>query len=450
LKNRLIEQELNTSQFIRPCLNGKDLTNKPRGVHVIDLFGRSETDAREHTPMIYQHLLTTVKPLRDQNSRESYKRNWWILGEPQPALRKQVDGLPRFIVTPVTAKHRFFLLIESVTLPDQALNVIASGDAFHLGILSSSIHVCWALAAGGRLGVGNDPRYNNTRCFLTFPFPALEESPLKQRIRDLGERLDAHRKARQAAHPELTLTGIYNVLEKLRAEEPLADKDKKIHDLGLVTILKQIHDDLDAAVFEAYGWSDLHCSVNPEGAIATPENGEAQSGWPIGNLRPSLANEEAPSLVPNGIDGHRPTLQSLDQELLSRLVALNHERAAEEKRGLVRWLRPEYQSPHSTPQPEQTQINLGDTSSSLPHQQSKINNPQSTIHPPQPPGQPPSPPKSPPSKSSSPTPAPTPPPSPPTSANAPNPASNKSPKSSKPSELSGNCECTGGGESSVT
>jgi hypothetical protein len=180
-----------------------------------------------------------------------------------------------------------------------------------------------------------------------FPFPALEEAPLKQRIRDLGERLDSHRKRQQEQHPGLTLTGIYNVLEKLRSGEPLTAKEKLIHDQGLVTVLRPIHDELDEAVLEAYGWSDLsangtHCS---------------------GGLRPSIANEEAPQLVPNGIDAHRATLQdtsvassnfsvsasqhfSVYQDaLLTRLVALNHARAAEEKRGLIRWLRPDYQNP---------------------------------------------------------------------------------------------------------
>ena len=32
-----------------------------------------------------------------------------------------------------------------------------------------------------------------------------------------------------------------------------------------------------------------------------------------------------------------------DEEILARLVALNHQRAEEERRGLVRWLRPEFQ-----------------------------------------------------------------------------------------------------------
>ncbi|HRC37932.1 MAG TPA: hypothetical protein PK420_07665, partial [Rubrivivax sp.] len=112
----------------------------------------------------------------------------------------------------------------------------------------------WALATGGRLGVGNDPVYNNTRCFEPFPFPSDDTGltpELTTRIRSLAEQLDAHRKIQQAAHPDLTLTGMYNVLEKLRHGEPLTAKDKLIHELGLVSVLKSLHDELDAAVLAA-------------------------------------------------------------------------------------------------------------------------------------------------------------------------------------------------------
>jgi len=142
------------------------------------------------------------------------------------------------------------------------------------------------------LGVGNDPRYNKTRCFETFPFPE-PSADVDSRIRQLAEDLDAHRKRQQAQHPTLTLTGMYNVLEKLRSGEALSGKEKVVHEQGLVSVLKQIHDDLDAAVFAAYGW-------------------------------------------PAGLS---------DDEILTRLVALNAERAEEEARGLVRWLRPEFQNP---------------------------------------------------------------------------------------------------------
>ena len=100
------------------------------------------------------------------------------------------------------------------------------------------------------------PRLQKTRCFDTFPFPDATADQ-QARIRALAEQLDAHRKRQQAPHPDLTLTGMYNVLEKLRFGEPLTAKDKTIHEQGLVSVLAQLHDELDAAVFDAYGWSDL-------------------------------------------------------------------------------------------------------------------------------------------------------------------------------------------------
>jgi hypothetical protein len=84
---------------------------------------------------------------------------------------------------------------------------IASSDAFVLGLLSSRIHVTWALAAGGTLE--DRPRYNKTRCFEPFPFPDPTQ-PQRERIRFLGERLDAHRKRRQEIHPDVSLTDMYS------------------------------------------------------------------------------------------------------------------------------------------------------------------------------------------------------------------------------------------------
>ena len=117
--------------------------------------------------------------------------------------------------------------------------------------MSSRFHEVWALAAGGTLE--DRPRYNHSLCFDPFPFPDPTEA-LKTRLRSLGEQLDAHRKAQQAAHPKLTLTQMYNVLEKLRAGERIEGKDKEIYDQGLVGILRDLHDQIDAAVAEAYGW----------------------------------------------------------------------------------------------------------------------------------------------------------------------------------------------------
>jgi hypothetical protein len=138
---------------------------------------------------------------------------------------------------------------------------------------------------------------------------------------------------------------MYNVLEKLRSGEPLSAKDKQIHDQGLVTVLRQLHDELDQAVLEAYGWGDL--------AVETQD-------CKTQDARKEQAREE----------------------LLTRLVALNHERAAEEQRGLIRWLRPDHQNPESTaPQPVQTTRQGTDSDSSSSNQKSKIKNQESSINP---------------------------------------------------------------------
>ena len=281
---------------IRPYRNGRDLTDQPRGVSVIDLFGLTADETRSRYPAAYQWVLERVKPERDQNNRAGYRNNWWLFGEPRKDMRASLTGLPRYIATVETAKHRTFLFLDAAIAPDNMLVCIALADAYALGVLSSQVHVVWALAAGGTLE--DRPRYNKSRCFDPFPFPAA--SPEQQaRIAALAEQLDTHRKRQQAAHPDLTLTGMYNVLAKLRSGEPLTAKDKTIHEAGLIAVLRQLHDELDTAVLAAYGWSDLNLTNPPTATDA----------------------------------------------LLDRLVALNAERSREEATGQIRWLRPDFQNP---------------------------------------------------------------------------------------------------------
>jgi hypothetical protein len=128
-------------------------------------------------------------------------------------------GIRRYIATVETSKHRFFVFLDASVLPDNMLVNVASSDAFVLGVLSSRIHVAWALASGGTLE--DRPRYNKTRCFEPLPFPDASEQQ-RERIRFLGEQVDAHRKRRQEEHAKLTMTEMYNVLQELRAGQSLS------------------------------------------------------------------------------------------------------------------------------------------------------------------------------------------------------------------------------------
>jgi hypothetical protein len=256
----------------------------------------------------------------------SYREKWWIFGENNISMRQSLEGLNRFMLSVRTARHRLFQFAESSVLPESKLITIGSDDAFVLGVLSSRLHVCWANASGGWLGIGNDATYNHTDCFNKFPFPNTTDDQ-QIRIRAIAEQLDAHRKRRQADHSELTLTGMYNVLEKLRAGTALTAKDKTIHTQGLVSVLRELHDNLDRAVFAAYGWDDL-----AERLVGLPG---------------------ATTPLPD-----KPAAQTeAEEELLRRLVALNAERAAEESHGRIRWLRPDYQNPGAAV-PEQTAADL--------------------------------------------------------------------------------------------
>lgn len=291
--------ELGNSSLVRPYRNGRDLAGEPRGVFVIDSFGFGADELRAKHAAVYQWLLERVKPERDANRDQQFREKWWLHGRSRSDIRRALAGLPRYIATVETAKHRTFQFLDASILPDHMLIAIAVNDAYALGVLSSQLHIDWALATGSRLGVGNDPRYNKSRCFETFPFPDEDTGltpALRERIGALAEQIDAHRKrvlAPESGNAGLTLTGLYNVLAALREGRALTAKEKTIHTQGLVGVLRELHDELDAAVLQAYG-------------------------------------------LPADASG---------DDVLHHLVRLNAQRAAEEAQGHVRWLRPAFQNP---------------------------------------------------------------------------------------------------------
>jgi hypothetical protein len=287
----LLTTDPRNAAIIKHYRHGKDLTGRPRGVFVIDFGLRDEETARAY-PQLYDLVRFRVKPERDANNDRSTREKWWKFGRNREEFRPALEKLSRYIATSETSKHRLFVFLDQDVAPDNMLVCIASQNPFHLGVLSSSVHVSWALAAGGRLGVGNDPRYNKTRCFDPFPFPDPPKE-LREEIGRVAERLDQHRKDAIARDERVTMTGMYNVVEKLRANEALTPKERAVHEIAACGVLRDLHDELDALVARAYGWP-----------------------WPMER-----------------------------EEVLERLVALHDERVEEEKRGHVRWLRPEYQVP---------------------------------------------------------------------------------------------------------
>jgi hypothetical protein len=232
------------SDVVRPWVNGLDITRRPRRMWIIDFPpGTSETEAALYEAP-YEYVKKCAKPMRASATsvdRDSYP--WWVHGRPRPEMRAALAVLNRYLLTPRVTKYRFFAWVATETLADSAVIVFAREDDYFMGVLHSRVHEVWALALGTQLE--SRPRYTPTTCFETFPFP--RPTPQQQAaIAAAAQELDRLREGwlnpapveglplSSAELKKRTLTNLYN-------ERP--------------TWLVNAHAALDAAVFDAYGWS---------------------------------------------------------------------------------------------------------------------------------------------------------------------------------------------------
>ena len=237
--------ERSNAEVVKPWVNGMDVTRQPRDMWIVDFGLMPESEAQEFL-VPYEYAKENIKPERLKNNRISYREKWWQHGEARPAMRKVLAGLDSYIVTPRVAKHRIFVKLAEGVIPDSRLFVFAPKEpVYTFGLLSSKIHEVWTLATCSWHGVGNDPTYNTTTCFETFPFPRPTETQHAD-IEKWAKYLDTVRSQLLAADEKRTMTKLYNDLAALRET-----RDSK----SPVYALLIAHDKLDAAVAVAYGWA---------------------------------------------------------------------------------------------------------------------------------------------------------------------------------------------------
>ena len=232
----------NNREVVRPWVNGADVTRRPRNMWIIDFGVNTPMHEAALYEVPFEYVKTHVKPMRDSNRRKRYRELWWLHLEPGTGMRKALEGLDRYIVTPVNAKHRVFAWLGEETLADHQLIAIARDDDYTFGVLHSRTHELWALAKGTQLReIETGFRYTPTSTFETFPFPQPTEAQ-HESVGEAAAKLD-HLRSQWLNPPGQdasvlkgrTLTNLYN-------EPP--------------TWLQQLHEELDATVAAAYGWSD--------------------------------------------------------------------------------------------------------------------------------------------------------------------------------------------------
>jgi hypothetical protein len=285
---------LPNTQVLRPIYNGSDITRRWSGQWTIDFGARmSENDASQFEKP-FEYARQHIYPVRAINNRLSRAKYWWRHGEARPGLREKLANLTRYIATVETAKYRVFVFFPVRVAPEHSLIVIPRSDDVTFGLLSCRFHGVWALARGGRMGKGNDPRYNSLAVFEPFPFPqgltpadtahqrteplpggALIPVDLPPAIRPQAEVIALAAKRlvdlRDAwLNPPEWTDRLPEVVPLGMAVSPYPDRivAKPSHEAELAqrtltklynarpTWLTQAHQALDAAVAAAYGWAD--------------------------------------------------------------------------------------------------------------------------------------------------------------------------------------------------
>jgi type II restriction/modification system DNA methylase subunit YeeA len=236
------------SDVVKPWINGLDITGRPRGMFIID-FGTSMTESQAalyEEP--FEHIKRVVWPERRDNKRALRAKRWWLHGETYPAMRRALLKVTRYVVTPRVSKHRIFLWQNASTFPDSAVVLFAREDDYFFGMLHSSAHELWARAQGTQLReVESGFRYTPNSTFDTFPFPwppgtepTEAEDPRVHAIAEAARTLVRLRDA-WLNPPDTPEEDLKKrTLTNLYNQRP--------------TWLDHAHRTLDQAVFAAYGW----------------------------------------------------------------------------------------------------------------------------------------------------------------------------------------------------
>ena len=210
-----------------------------------------------------------------------YER-WWIYAEKRPALYEAIKNVELFYIRALTSKHHGFAVLKPGIVVNQTTVAVVSEDWGLFCVLSSDLHYAWALKYGNKLE--NRPQYTHGECFENFPFPTTGTGLITR-----GREFEAFRNGIMQTRQE-GLTKTYNRFH---------DRCEQAADIAR---LRALHVEMDQAVAAAYGWSDLDLG---HGFHATKQ-------------------------------GERYTLsEPARRTVLDRLLALNHQRYAEEvKAGL--------------------------------------------------------------------------------------------------------------------
>jgi hypothetical protein len=243
--SELIAREPRNADVLFEYINGQDFMRSPTlsgSRWIINFFDWNEERARSY-PDCFAIVEAKVKPERQKLLSKSYatatRRGnfWWQFAGDAKTLYRTISSLDRVLCRPITSSHHVFAFVKLPKVIDQTLPVYAFDDDFHFGVLQSEVHAIWWLRHGPSLETRI--RYTPTDVYETFPQPSYSD-----RVEVAANELHRYRTEIMAIR-DLGLTKLYNLVHDTS------------QDSTEVKRLRALHVELDLAVIEAYGWTDL-------------------------------------------------------------------------------------------------------------------------------------------------------------------------------------------------
>ncbi|MBD2093419.1 class I SAM-dependent DNA methyltransferase [Microcoleus sp. FACHB-1515] len=244
--NQLIQNNPKNSDLIFPYIGGEEVNSSPTHAHsryVINFSGMSEAEARNYSDLM-EIVEAKVKPERMKGSgkldAQKRKTNWWLYERPREELYKSISNLNKDLACCIVSKHLSFVFLPKNMVYAQSLYMFSLQSYAAFCCLQSRIHEVWARFLGSSMK--DDLRYTPSDCFETFPFP--ENWEADRTLEAIGKQYYEFRAQLMVRNNE-GLTQTYN-----RFHDPNEfDPD--------ILRLRQLHEECDRAVLDAYGWSDI-------------------------------------------------------------------------------------------------------------------------------------------------------------------------------------------------
>jgi hypothetical protein len=255
-------------------------------------------------------------PIGLLGNRELYRRLWWQHAEKRIELYLAIEGMNRVLAINCGATpHMSFTFLESGMVYANTLVVVAFDNNAAFAALQSRVHEVWTRRESSSMK--DDLRYTSTDCFETFPFPTTTserdphetDSPHSASLDDIGRQYFEFRATLMIRHDE-GLTKTYNRFHDRDHDSTELDTDK----VAGVQELRRLHAAMDDVVLRAYDWNDLADRATCEFLLDYEED---------------ESEEETSSRRKKPWRYRWP--DEFRDEVLARLLALNAQRATEER-----------------------------------------------------------------------------------------------------------------------